>query len=425
MTGPEDREVNHPDATSTEAQPPQGSFLSWLDKRFPVMNVWRQHLTEYYAPKNFNFWYFFGSLALVVLVSQLLTGLWLTMYYTPTAKEAFASVEFIMRDVNFGWLIRYLHSTGASAFFIVIYLHMFRGLLYGSYQQPRELLWIIGMLLFLCLMAEAFCGYLLPWGQMSFWAAQVITSLFGAIPWIGDSLVIWIRGDYSVSDATLHRFFALHVVALPLLIIFLVFLHMVALHRVGSNNPQGIDIKKQKDKSGKPLDGIPFHPYYTVKDFVGVVVFLIFFCAIIFFTPEMGGYFLEAANFTPANPLVTPDHIAPVWYMTPFYSMLRAIPNKLLGAFTMVASLALLFALPWLDKSPVKAIRYKGTPSKIALLLFAVSFIALGILGTLPVTDFRQALAQFFTGIYFAFLLMMPMYTRRERTKSVPLRIGQ
>ncbi|KTD13014.1 cytochrome b [Legionella jamestowniensis] len=398
-------------------------LIHWIDARFPLYKTWKEHLSEYYAPKNFNFYYYFGSLALLVLVNQLVTGLWLTMFYTPTAEQAFNSVEYIMRDVNFGWLLRYMHSTGASAFFIVIYLHMFRGLLYGSYQKPRELIWLIGMVIFLLLMAEAFFGYLLPWGQMSYWGAQVITSLFGAIPWVGESVATWIRGDFNVANATLQRFFALHVVGVPLLLLLLVFLHIVALHKVGSNNPEGIEIKKYVDANGKPLDGIPFHPYYTVKDFVGAIVFFIAFFAIVFFIPEMGGYFLEYANFIPANPMVTPEHIAPVWYLTPFYAMLRAIPDKLLGVVTMGASILILFFIPWLDRSPVRSMRYKGIYSKIALAAFIISFIMLGYLGTVIVTPVKQVLTRFFTAVYFAYFLFMPIYTRYEHCKQVPERI--
>lgn len=398
-------------------------LINWIDARFPLYKTWKEHLSEYYAPKNFNFYYYFGSLALLVLVNQLVTGLWLTMFYTPTAEQAFNSVEYIMRDVNFGWLLRYMHSTGASAFFIVIYLHMFRGLLYGSYQKPRELIWLIGMVIFLLLMAEAFFGYLLPWGQMSYWGAQVITSLFGAIPWVGESVATWIRGDFNVANATLQRFFALHVVGVPLLLLLLVFLHIVALHKVGSNNPEGIEIKKYVDANGKPLDGIPFHPYYTVKDFVGVIVFFIAFFAVVFFIPEMGGYFLEYANFIPANPMVTPEHIAPVWYLTPFYAMLRAIPDKLLGVVTMGASILILFFIPWLDRSPVRSMRYKGIYSKIALAAFVISFIMLGYLGTVIVTPVKQVLTRFFTAVYFAYFLFMPIYTRYEHYKQVPERI--
>ncbi|MCE3043612.1 cytochrome b N-terminal domain-containing protein [Legionella sp. 16cNR16C] len=400
-------------------------LLNWIDARFPLMTTWKKHISEYYAPKNFNFFYFFGSLATIVLINQLVTGLWLTMFYTPTADGAFDSVEYIMRDVNYGWFLRYMHSTGASAFFIVIYLHMFRSVLYGSYQKPRELIWLIGMVIFLLLLAEAFFGYLLPWGQMSYWGAQVITSLFGAIPFVGDTLVTWLRGDYNVANATLQRFFALHVIGIPLLLLVLVFLHIVALHKVGSNNPEGIEIKNNLDPRGIPLDGIPFHPYYTVKDAVGIMVFLILFFAIIFFTPEMGGYFLEHANFVPADPMVTPDHIAPVWYMTPFYTILRAIPNKLIGVIAMLSSILLLFFMPWLDRSPVRSMRYKGYLSRWALLIFLISFVTLGYLGTVVVTPVRQYLAQICTFIYFAYFILMPFYTRYEQHLEVPERISR
>ena len=399
-------------------------LVKWVDERFPLVSTWKSHLSEYYVPKNFNFYYFFGSLAVLVLVGQLLTGLWLTMFYTPTAAEAFNSVEYIMRDVNFGWLLRYMHSTGASAFFIVIYFHMFRGILYGSYQKPRELVWLLGMGLFILLMAEAFFGYLLPWGQMSYWGAQVITSLFSAIPYIGDSLVIWIRGDFTVANATLQRFFALHIIAVPLLLLFFVFLHVVALHKVGSNNPQGIDIKKHLDATGHPLDGVPFHPYYTVKDLFGAVVFFILFFAVVFFAPDMGGYFLEHANFAPADPLVTPDHITPVWYMTPFYAMLRSIPNKLFGVIVMGGAVCILLFLPWLDKSAVRSMRYRGIYSKLALLFFILAFVVLGYLGTINTTPTTINIARVCTFIYFAYFLLMPWYTRLERCQVVPERIG-
>jgi ubiquinol-cytochrome c reductase cytochrome b subunit len=398
-------------------------FMAWVDARFPATKMWEDHLSKYYAPKNFNFFYFFGSLALLVLVNQILTGIWLTMSFTPSAEEAFASVEYIMRDVEFGWIIRYLHSTGASAFFVVVYLHMFRGLLYGSYQKPRELVWIFGMLIYLCLMAEAFMGYLLPWGQMSYWGAQVIISLFGAIPVIGDDLTQWIRGDYLISGITLNRFFALHVIALPIVLLGLVVLHILALHEVGSNNPDGVDIKKNKDANGVPVDGIAFHPYYTVKDIVGVVVFLFVFCAIVFFFPEMGGYFLEKPNFEEANALKTPAHIAPVWYFTPYYAILRAVPDKLLGVIAMGAAIAVLFVLPWLDRSPVKSMRYKGWLSKIWLLVFCVSFVILGVLGVLAPTPGRTLLSQICTALYFAYFILMPFYTRVEKTKPVPERV--
>ncbi|MEC4561052.1 cytochrome b [Pseudomonas inefficax] len=398
-------------------------FMDWIDARFPATKMWEDHLSKYYAPKNFNFLYFFGSLALLVLVNQIVTGVWLTMSFTPSAEEAFASVEYIMRDVEYGWILRYLHSTGASAFFIVVYLHMFRGLLYGSYQKPRELVWLFGMLIYLALMAEAFMGYLLPWGQMSYWGAQVIISLFGAIPVIGDELTQWIRGDYLISGITLNRFFALHVVALPIVILGLVVLHILALHEVGSNNPDGVDIKKKKDENGIPLDGIPFHPYYTVKDIVGVVVFLFVFCAVVFFFPEMGGYFLEKPNFEQANAFKTPEHIAPVWYFTPFYAILRAVPDKLMGVIAMGAAIAVLFVLPWLDRSPVRSMRYKGWISKLFLLVFCVAFVILGVLGVLAPTPGRTLLSQVCTVLYFAYFLLMPFYTRLEKTKPVPERV--
>ena len=398
-------------------------FMDWIDARFPATKMWEDHLSKYYAPKNFNFLYFFGSLALLVLVNQIVTGVWLTMSFTPSAEEAFASVEYIMRDVEYGWILRYLHSTGASAFFIVVYLHMFRGLLYGSYQKPRELVWLFGMLIYLALMAEAFMGYLLPWGQMSYWGAQVIISLFGAIPVIGGDLTQWIRGDYLISGITLNRFFALHVVALPIVILGLVVLHILALHEVGSNNPDGVDIKKKKDENGIPLDGIPFHPYYTVKDIVGVVVFLFVFCAVVFFFPEMGGYFLEKPNFEQANAFKTPEHIAPVWYFTPFYAILRAVPDKLMGVIAMGAAIAVLFVLPRLDRSPVRSMRYKGWISKLFLLVFCVAFVILGILGVLAPTPGRTLLSQVCTVLYFAYFLLMPFYTRLEKTKPVPERV--
>ncbi|HAB92586.1 cytochrome b [Denitrificimonas caeni] len=398
-------------------------FMEWVDARFPATKMWEDHLSKYYAPKNFNFYYFFGSLALLVLVNQLLTGIWLTMSYEPSAEGAFASVEYIMRDVEYGWILRYLHSTGASAFFIVVYMHMFRGLLYGSYQKPRELVWVFGMLIYLALMAEAFMGYLLPWGQMSYWGAQVIISLFGAIPVIGADLTEWIRGDYLISGITLNRFFALHVVAVPIVLLALVVLHILALHEVGSNNPDGVDIKKHKDENGIPLDGIPFHPYYTVKDIVGVIVFLFVFCFIVFFFPEMGGYFLEKPNFEQANALKTPLHIAPVWYFTPFYAILRAVPDKLMGVVAMGGSIAALFVLPWLDRSPVKSMRYKGWMSKIWLLVFCICFVILGVLGVLAPTPERTLVARICTILYFAYFILMPFYTRMEKTKPVPERV--
>ncbi|MFQ3322744.1 MAG: ubiquinol-cytochrome c reductase cytochrome b subunit [Pseudomonadales bacterium] len=402
----------------------------WVDERLPIMRAWDTHLAKYYAPKNFNFWYFFGVLAMVVLVNQLLTGFWLTMMYEPTPEGAFASVEYIMRDVDYGWIIRYMHSTGASAFFAVIYLHMFRGIIYGSYKKPRELVWIFGCVIYVALMAEGFLGYVLPWGQMSYWGAQVIVSLFGAIPVVGEDIVQWIRGDYLISGVTLNRFFALHVAIVPLVIVALVVLHLLALHEVGSNNPDGVDIKKHKDANGVPLDGIAFHPYYTVHDLVGISVFLFVFCSILFFMPEMGGYFLEYANFEEANALKTPDHIAPVWYFTPFYAMLRAVTFPLFGVdakfwgfVVMAAAIAIFFILPWLDRSPVKSWRYKGILTKIAIISFAISFVVLGYLGVKPATAGRTMVAQIFTVIYFLFFLLMPIYTRIEATKPVPERV--
>jgi ubiquinol-cytochrome c reductase cytochrome b subunit len=398
---------------------------TWVVNRFPLTKLWNEHMAQYYAPKNFNFWYFFGSLALLVLVNQFITGILLTMNYKPDAGLAFDSVEYIMREVPWGWLVRYMHSTGASAFFIVIYLHMFRGLIYGSYKQPRELVWIFGMLLFVALMAEAFMGYLLPWGQMSYWGAQVIISLFSAIPIIGDDLSLWVRGDYVISDATLNRFFAFHVIAIPLILIMLVFLHIVALHEVGSNNPDGIEIKDSKDPWGHPIDGIPFHPYYTVKDIVGVAVFLFFFATVIFYMPEMGGYFLEDANFIPADPLATPEHISPVWYFTPFYAILRAIPDKFAGVIAMGGAIFVLFLLPWLDRSPVKSIRYRGGIYKKAILMFVISFVGLGYLGMQAPTANATIMARVFTAMYFGFFLLMPIYTRWEKTKPVPKRLTE
>ncbi len=403
-------------------------FMAWVDDRFPATKVWEEHLSKYYAPKNFNFWYFFGSLALLVLVNQILTGIWLAMSYKPDATLAFASVEYIMRDVDFGWLIRYMHSTGASAFFIVIYLHMFRGLIYGSYQKPRELIWIIGVIIYLAMMATAFFGYLLPWGQMSYWGAQVIVNLFSAVPFVGNELSVWVRGDFVISDVTLNRFFAFHF-ALPFILAALVFLHIVALHKVGSNNPDGVEIKKKKDENGIPLDGIPFHPYYTVKDIVGVVGFLILFAAVIFFAPEMGGFFLEHPNFEPANPLKTPPHIAPVWYFTPFYAILRAVPpmfgSQFPGVLLMFASIAMFFVLPWLDRSPVKSIRYKGPLFKLAITLFIIAFVVLGWLGTQPPSTGKTQLAQVLTAVYFLFFVLMPWYSKIDKTKPVPERVTE
>lgn len=395
----------------------------WVDARLPIMRAWDTHMGKYYAPKNFNFWYFFGVLSLLVLVNQLLTGIWLTMNYVPSQDAAFASVEYIMRDVDYGWILRYMHSTGASAFFVVVYLHMFRALLYGSYQKPRELIWIFGMLIFVVLMAEAFVGYVLPWGQMSYWGAQVIISLFGAIPVVGEDIVTWIRGDYLISGITLNRFFALHVVALPIVLLALVVLHLLALHEVGSNNPDGVDIKKHKDENGVPLDGVAFHPYYTVHDLQAIGVFLFIFCGIIFFMPEMGGYFLEFANFEEANSLKTPEHIAPVWYFTPFYSVLRAVPDKFWGFVAFAASVAIPFLLPWLDRSPVRSWRYRGNITKVMLVLFVASFLILGVLGVWAPTDGRTALARVCSIFYFAFFLFMPIWTSIDRTKPVPERV--
>lgn len=444
-------------------------LLEWVDDRFPLIKTWEEHLAKYYAPKNFNFWYYFGSLALLVLVIQIVSGIFLTMHYKPDAGLAFASVEYIMRDVSWGWLIRYMHSTGASFFFIMVYLHMFRALLYGSYRGPRELLWIIGMVLFIALMAEAFMGYLLPWGNMSYWGAQVIISVFSAIPLIGDGLAEWLRGDFVVSDATLNRFFAFHVIALPLILVALVFVHIVALHKVGSNNPDGIDIKKNKGPDGNPADGIPFHPYYTVKDIVGAVVFLMAFSAVVFFAPEMGGWFLEHDNFAPANILQTPPEIVPLWYFTPFYSILRAttesimpvlsvmvallgllsvftvrgvvaksvttaiaavlviglftLEAKLWGVILMGASLVLFFFLPWLDRSPVKSIRYRGWMYKTALTIFVISFVVLGYLGTQPAEGPKVLMAQVSMVLYLLFFLLMPWYSKYDRTKPEPDRV--
>ncbi len=403
----------------------------WVDARLPIVAAWKKHMSEYYAPKNFNIWYFFGVLSLVVLVIQLLTGIWLTMNYTATAEEAFASVEYIMRDIDYGWMLRYLHSTGSSAFFFVVYIHMFRGLMYGSYQKPRELIWVFGMTIYLVLMAEGFFGYILPWGQMSYWGANVIVSLFGAIPVVGEDLLVWIRGDYLISGATLNRFFALHVVALPIVLLGLVVLHLLALHEVGSNNPDGIEIKRTKGPDGIPLDGVPFHPYYTIyHDLPGVVLFLTVFCAIVFFAPEMGGYFLEVANFQEANPLKTPEHVPPVWYYTPFYSMLRAVTwsgfgmdAKFWGMLVMFSAIAILFTLPWLDKSSVRSMRYKGWYSRIALLVFVVSFIILGVLGTQAVSEAKTLLAQITTTIYFLYFILMPFYTRAEKVAEPPGRV--
>ncbi|MBX2846962.1 MAG: cytochrome b N-terminal domain-containing protein [Acidiferrobacterales bacterium] len=446
------------------------AFMQWVDHRLPVTKVWNEHLAEYIAPKNFNFWYYFGSLAILMLVIQIATGIFLTMHYKPDAALAFASVEYIMRDVPFGWLVRYMHSTGASAFFVVVYLHMFRGVIYGSHREPRELVWLIGCLIFVALMAESFMGYLLPWGNMSYWGAQVIISLFDVIPYVGPALTEWIRGDFVISDATLNRFFAFHVILMPLILIVLVFLHLIALHQVGSNNPDGIDIYEHLDDDGKPLDGIPFHPYYTVKDIVGVCGFLIIYLGVIFFVPDLGGIFLEKDNFAPANPLQTPPDIVPLWYFTPFYSILRASTQDLLFALTIItaisavamialgkfslktkgaiavgalvlmfllytgsgkawgvvlmgAAIVMFFLLPWLDRSPVKSIRYRSMPFKIALAIFVVAFFILGYLGMKPPTDLRTLTAQICTIVYFAFFALMPWFTTIGKTKPVPDRV--
>jgi len=461
---------------AAEKQVKTTGLLGWIDARFPATQLWEDHLSKYYAPKNFNFWYFFGSLALLVLVIQIVTGIFLVMNYKPDATlnasgipVAFASVEYIMREVPWGWLVRYMHSTGASAFFVVVYLHMFRGLLYGSYRKPRELVWIFGCLIFLCLMAEAFMGYLLPWGQMSYWGAQVIVNLFSAIPVIGQDLSLFIRGDYVVSDATLNRFFSFHVIAVPLVLLALVVAHIIALHEVGSNNPDGVEIKAKKDENGVPLDGIPFHPYYSVHDTLGVAGFLVIFSAVIFFFPEVGGYFLEANNFFPADPLKTPPHIAPVWYFTPFYSMLRAttsnflpilwaffalvlgmlfvrsksagikagsvaiavilavgfyfIDAKFWGVLVMGGSVIVLFFMPWLDCSPVKSIRYRPAFHKTILIVFVVVFLVLGYLGVQPPSPVGEKVSQLGTLLYFAFFLTMPLWSRAGEFKPVPERV--
>jgi ubiquinol-cytochrome c reductase cytochrome b subunit len=407
-------------------------LYGWFDDRFPATKVTREHLTEYYAPKNFNFWYFFGSLALVMLVLQIVTGVLLAMNYKPDADLAFASVEYIMRDVWGGWFVRYMHSTGSSMFFVVVYLHMFRGLIYGSYRNPRELIWIFGVIIFFAMMATAFFGYLLPWGQMSYWGAQVIVNLFETLPIVGGALSEWIRGDYVISDITLNRFYAFHFL-IPFILAALVFLHIVALHKVGSNNPDGVEIKKGPKGNNwsetAPADGIPFHPYYTVKDILGTVVFLAIFFGIVFFLPEMGGYFIEQPNFEPANPLITPDHIAPVWYFTPYYAILRAVPSfagtQVWGVLAMFASIGVFFFMPWLDRSPVKSIRYKGWIFKFWVAMFVVSFLILGYLGTQPPGGTRTLLAQIFTVIYFAFFLLMPIYSKMDKTKPVPERVRQ
>lgn len=410
---------------SDDTQTKQNGLMTWFDARYPWTPFWKKHLSEYHAPKNFNFWYFFGGFSLLVFVMQIISGIWLVMEYVPTADGSFQSVQHIMREVRYGWLLRFMHTTGASAFFVVIYLHMYRGLIYGSYQKPRELVWLVGMLIYFMLLMEAFTGYVLPWGQMSFWGASVITSFAGAIPYLGNLILVWLRGDFNVTGVTLHRFFSLHVIAIPLLLCVFIFVHLVSLHHVGSNNPDGIDIKDKKDKKGVPLDGIPFHPYYTVKDLMGIVVFLFVFCAVLFFSPKFGGLFIEPDNFLPANPLQTPDEISPVWYMTPFYAMLRAIPNKLMGLVTMGAGVAIMFVLPWLDRSRVRSIRYKGNWSKFAIVVFVISFCSLGYLGHESVTTLRTIMSRIFTFTYFAFFLLMPFYTRHEKTKRLPERVTE
>ena len=402
-------------------------FMGWIDDRFPATKLWKDHLTEYYAPKNFNFWYYFGSLALLVLVNQLLTGIWLAMHYKPDAALAFGSVEYIMRDVPWGNILRYMHSTGASAFFLVVYLHMFRGLIYGSHKKPRELIWIFGCLIFLVLMAEGFAGYVLPWGQMSYWGANVIFNLFGTIPVIGPDLVVWIQGDYIPADATLSRLFSLHVVLLPFALVGLVVAHLIALHEVGSNNPDGVDIKKHKDENGKPLDGIGFHPYYTVKDIVGVCVFLMLFVAVMCFAPDGGGYLIEKPNYQEANPLVTPEHIAPAWYFGAFYAMLRATPSMfgsaLPGVIVMFGAVVILFFLPWLDRNPVKSIRYKGMLTKVLTMLFAADYVVLNYVGLQPPTAMYTLLSQIGTIYYFVFFFSLLFIHKFERSKPVPGRV--
>jgi len=384
----------------------------WIDARFPMTKFWNEQVAQYYAPKNFNFWYFFGSIALLILVNQIVTGIFLAMNYKPAAASAFASVEYIMRDVNWGWLIRYMHSVGASMFFVVVYLHMFRGVMYGSYKKPRELLWIFGMLIYLALMAEAFMGYLLPWGQMSYWGANVIISLFGAIPGIGSGLEQWVRGDFYISDITLNRFFALHVVAVPLVLLGLVVFHLIALHEVGSNNPDGVEIKKHKGADGIPLDGIPFHPYYTIKDICGVIIFIAIFSAIIFFSPGLHGLFLEPANFEPANALKTPADIHPLWYFGPYYAILRSIPNKGLGALALLLSIVILFVLPWIDRNPVKSIRYRGLLYRGLLFVFVLTFIVLGYIGMQPATPFWAEIGQRLSEMYFLFFAVSWAYSK-------------
>ena len=397
--------------------------LSWINYRLPIINTFERHLSKHPVPKKVNFWYLFGALASIVLILQIVTGIWLMMPYSNTEEGAFASIEYIMRDVDYGWIIRYMHTTGASMFFAIVYLHMFRGLLYGSYKKPKELVWIFGCTIYLVMMAEGFLGYVLPYGQMSYWGAQVIISLFGAIPYIGESLEVWVRGDYYISGITISRFYALHVVALPLILIALVFLHLVALHEVGAGNPEGVDIEEYIDEDGVPLDSVPFFPYKVLSAMPAIGVFGLVFCVIMFFFPEGGGYFLELANFEEANPLVTPEHIAPVWYYSPFYTMLRAIPDPLGGLIVMAAAVAILFVVPWLDRSNVASIRYKGILSKIAIVLFVVSFVTLGYLGTVTVTEVGKIMSVICTVMYFAFFLLMPIYTSIEKTYEVPDRL--
>ena len=399
------------------------TVFKWFNDRLPIVNTFERHLSKHPVPKKVNFWYLFGALASVVLIIQIISGIWLMMPYQNTEEGAFSSIEFIMRDVDYGWVIRYMHTTGASMFFAVVYLHMFRGLLYGSYKKPRELVWIFGMTIYLVMMAEGFLGYVLPYGQMSYWGAQVIISLFGAIPYIGESLEVWVRGDYYISGSTVSRFFALHVVALPLMLIALVFMHLVALHEVGAGNPEGIDIEDHLDEDGVPLDSVPFFPYKVLNALVGIGVFMTVFSIIMFFFPEAGGYFIEKANFEEANPLSTPEHIAPVWYYSPYYAMLRAVPDKLGGLIVMAGAIAILFVVPWLDRSKVNSIRYKGIFSKIAISLFAISFLTLGYLGTVPVTELRTLMSVICTAIYFLFFFLMPIYTSLESTKQPPERL--
>jgi|TARA_B100000925_G_scaffold156024_1_gene117088 ubiquinol-cytochrome c reductase cytochrome b subunit len=397
--------------------------LNWINYRLPIVNTFERHLSKHPVPKKVNFWYLFGALASIVLILQIVTGIWLMMPYSNTEEGAFASIEYIMRDVDYGWIIRYMHTTGASMFFAIVYLHMFRGLLYGSYKKPKELVWIFGATIYLVMMAEGFLGYVLPYGQMSYWGAQVIISLFGAIPYIGESLEVWVRGDYYISGITISRFFALHVVALPLILIALVFLHLVALHEVGAGNPEGVDIEEFVDDDGVPLDSVPFFPYKVLSAMPAIGIFGLVFCIIMFFFPEGGGYFLELANFEEANPLVTPEHIAPVWYYAPYYTMLRAVPDPLGGLIVMAAAVAIIFIVPWLDRSNVASIRYKGILSKLAMIMFVVSFITLGYLGTVTVTETGKIMSIICTLIYFAFFLLMPIYTSIEKTYEVPERL--